>query len=235
MAKILLIDENAFHRRSLSEHLFLLGHTVTDLALHETGRALSDLACHTHQRPDVVMVDPFAPAVDGLLLMRMLCISSRRPVLVHSVDRSDDDIVQMLHAGADSYLPKPCHPSVVDACVGALLRRVPAAPPPPPTVVGSLRIDVAERSATIGGEPLVLTRTEFDLLACLAEHPGRVVPRAQLRIRVGRGAFSSAGSVDVLLHRLRRKIAERASDTRYLHTVRGKGIALHADADRRAA
>lgn len=230
MAKILLIDENALHRRSLSDQLARLGHTVTDVALHETGRLLSDLACRTHQLPDVVMMDPFVATVDGLLLMRMLCISSRRPVLVHSLGRSEDDIVRALHAGADGYLPKPCQPSVVDARIGALLRRVPAAPPPPPTVVGGLRIDVAGRSATVGGEPLPLTRNEFDLLACLAEHPGRVVPRFQLRIRVGRGTVSSTGSVDVLLHRLRRKLAERSSDTRYLHTVRGKGIALRASA-----
>jgi DNA-binding response OmpR family regulator len=230
MANVLLIDENASHRRSLSDHLARYGHIVTDLALHETGRALSDLACHTHQRPDVVLVDPFIPAVDGLLLMRLLCISSRRPVVVHSAGRSDDEIVQALRAGADSYLPKPCPASVVDACVAALLRRIPAAPPPLPTVVGDLRIDVAGRSATVGGEPLALTRTEFDLLACLAEHPGRVVPRSQLRTRVGHGPMSSASAIDVLVHRLRRKLGERGPDRRYLHTVRGKGIALHAAA-----
>lgn len=226
MANILLIDENAFHRRSLSDQLARLGHVVTDLALHDTGRALSDLTCHTHQRPDVVLVDPFVPAVDAMLVTRLLCISSRRPVLVHAADRSDDEIVQALRAGADGYLSKPCRPSVVDACVAALLRRVQAAPPPAPSVVGSLRIDVAGRSVTIEGEPVPLTRTEFDLLACLAEHPGRVVSRSQLRTRLGRGAASSTNSIDVLVHRLRRKLGERAPDVRYLHTVRGKGMVL---------
>ncbi|WP_343441940.1 response regulator transcription factor [Micromonospora schwarzwaldensis] len=228
MANILLIDEDAVYRRSLREHLARYGHVVADLALREIGRALSDLVCHTHQRPDVVLLDPFLPSVDGLLLMRLLCLSSGRPVVVLSVGGRDDQIVQALRAGADSYLPKPCPAPVVDACVAALLRRIPAAPPPTPTVVGELRVDVAERSATVAGEPLVLTRTEFDLLACLAEHPGRVVPRSQLRTRVGHGAVSSASSIDVLVHRLRRKLGEQGSGVRYLHTLRGKGIALHA-------
>ncbi|MGW4502453.1 response regulator transcription factor [Micromonospora sp. NPDC004336] len=229
MASILLIDDDPGYRRRLGDRLARFGHVVTDLAVHQAGRALSDLTCHTHQRPDVVLVDPFIPAVDGLLLLRLLCVGSRRPVLVHAARRGDDEIVRVLRAGADGYLPKPCRPPVIDARVGALLRRVPAAPPPAPSVVGGLRVDVAGRSVTLGGAPVALTRAEFELLACLAEHPGRIVPRSQLRTRVGRGGGASPGSIDVLVHRLRRKLGELAADDRYLHTVRGKGLSLHLE------
>nr|WP_181726612.1 response regulator transcription factor [Micromonospora provocatoris] len=171
MATILLIDEDHRYRRLLGDQLTRFGHLVTEIALHESGRTLSDLTCHTHRRPDVVIVDPVVPAVDGLLLMRLLCVASRRPVLAHSIRSIDDDVVRMLRAGADGFLPKPCPPAVVDASVRALLRRVPPAPPPAPSEVGALRIDVAGRSVSVDGRPVALTRTEFELLAYLAEHP----------------------------------------------------------------
>ncbi|MFY1655946.1 response regulator transcription factor [Micromonospora sp. WMMD1274] len=226
MANILLIDEDHRYRRLLSDQLTSLGHAVTEVALHESGRTLSDLTCHTHQRPDAVIVDPIMPAVDGLLLMRLLCVASRRPVVAHTLNRTDDDVVSLLRAGADGFLPKPCPPAVVDACISALLRRVPPAPPPAPSEVGTLRIDVAGRSVTVEGQPVTLTRTEFDLLSCLAEHPGRVVSRSLLRTRAGGDAVSAA-SLDALLCRLRRKLAERAAGTKFLHTARGRGVSLH--------
>ncbi|MEE3920381.1 response regulator [Micromonospora sp. BRA006-A] len=169
----MLIDEDHRYRRLLGDQLTRFGHLVTEIALHESGRTLSDLTCHTHRRPDVVIVDPVVPAVDGLLLMRLLCVASRRPVLAHSIRGIDDDVVRMLRAGADGFLPKPCPPTVVDACVGALLRRVPPAPPPAPSEVGALRIDVAGRSVTVDGRPVALTRTEFELrLSGGAPRPG---------------------------------------------------------------
>ena len=226
MATILLIDEDHRYRRLLGDQLTRFGHLVTEIALHESGRTLSDLTCHTHRRPDVVIVDPVVPAVDGLLLMRLLCVASRRPVLAHSIRSIDDDVVRMLRAGADGFLPKPCPPAVVDASVRALLRRVPPAPPPAPSEVGALRIDVAGRSVSVDGRPVALTRTEFEPLAYLAEHPGRVVPRSQLRTRIRAEGLPSAASLDVLLSRLRRKLGERSTGTKYLHTARGRGVSL---------
>ncbi|GAA1501974.1 response regulator transcription factor [Dactylosporangium maewongense] len=231
VANLLLIDEDSAYRRALASELAQYGHVVSDVSLHAAGRVLADLTCHTHQRPDVVLIDPFLPTVDGLLLLRLMCLGSRRPVMLHTAECPEEQVLQALRGGADGYLPKPAQPAVVDAKVGALLRRVPAAPPPAPCVVGALRVDVAERRVSLHGVPVAVTRSEFDLLACLAEHPGRVVSRTVLRTRLGRGGTTSINGIDVLVHRLRAKLGEPAAPVRYLHTVRGKGVSLHA-ADR---
>ncbi|GAA0740638.1 response regulator transcription factor [Dactylosporangium roseum] len=231
MANILLIDEDCAYRRTLAGGLTQYGHVVSDVSLHAAGRVLADLTCHTHQRPDVVLIDPFLPTMDGLLLLRLVCVGSRRPVMLHTAEDIEEKVVQALRGGADGFVPKPGQPAVLDAKIGALLRRVPAAPPPAPCVVGALRVDVAERRVSLDGVPVAVTRTEFDLLACLAEHPGRVVSRAVLRTRLGRGGTTSTNGIDVLVHRLRTKLGEPSARVRYLHTVRGKGVSLHA-ADR---
>lgn len=122
----------------------------------------------------------------------------------------------------------------MDTRVAAVLpRRRPAAPPAgepiaeEPIAVGDLRIDVDRRRATLGAVPLALTPREFDLLAYLARHRDRVVPKAEL----GREVWHRPGgrldqTIDVHLSWLRRKLGETASTPRYLRRVHGVGIKL---------
>ena len=90
-------------------------------------------------------------------------------------------------------------------------------------------MDVGERSALLDGEPLALTRKEFDLLAYLAARPGRVVSRRELLEEVWRQpSVGEDQTIDVHLYWLRRKMGESAAKPRYLHTVRGVGFRLVA-------
>ncbi|WP_018349942.1 response regulator transcription factor [Longispora albida] len=227
MTDILLIDGDAAARRAMADGLAGHGHAVTSLPLSEVGTALSGLAQTQAGLPDAVVIDPCAAGTDSVLILRLLRMAAGRPVLVTAAGLGDTGVARLLAAGADAHARKPCSAALVSAMLRAILRRVPSPVPAPARVIGQLRLDAAAREATLSGQPLQLTAAEFDLLACLSEHPGRVLSRAMLgaRLRPGRRA-APARSVDVLLSRLRAKLGEHASAPRYLHSTRGHGVAL---------
>jgi DNA-binding response OmpR family regulator len=126
---------------------------------------------------------------------------------------------------------KPFTSAHLDARMTSVLRRTGRASREEPTAieVGGLRVDIGQRQAHLHGEPLTLTRKEFDLLAYLAARPGRVVSRRELLEEVWRQpSVGEDQTIDVHLYWLRRKLGESASAPRYLHTVRGVGFRFAA-------
>jgi len=122
---------------------------------------------------------------------------------------------------------KPFSGEHLSARLTAVLRRGGRAAAPTSVLrVGGLLVDLDRREASLDGAPLELTRREFDLVAYLAARPGRVVPRRELLTEVWRQAYGDDQTIDVHLSWLRRKLGERASAPRYLHTVRGVGVRL---------
>jgi DNA-binding response OmpR family regulator len=108
-----------------------------------------------------------------------------------------------------------------------VLRRSQREEEEPALLVGGLVVDRSARAATLDGQPLDLTRMEFDLLAYLAGRAGRVVSKRQLMAEVWQQPYGGADkTVDVHLSWLRRKLGETAADPRYLQTVRGVGVKL---------
>jgi DNA-binding response OmpR family regulator len=98
---------------------------------------------------------------------------------------------------------------------------------PPPRRFGALRVDVAAREVFIGDEPIVLTRTEFDLLAALSARPGVVLSRRQLLETVRDGPWvGNDHLVDVHIGHLRQKLGDDAARPRYVTTVRGVGYRM---------
>jgi DNA-binding response OmpR family regulator len=101
----------------------------------------------------------------------------------------------------------------------------PDAPPSQPAVIGALRVDFGSRQATIDGQPIELSRKEFDLLTELVRNAGRVVKRDDLMARVwDENWFGSTKTLDTHIGWLRRKLGDDTTDPRYLHTVRGVGF-----------
>jgi two-component system, OmpR family, KDP operon response regulator KdpE len=222
VASIALIEDDQRIRAALVRALAERGHTVQAAA-----RAMEGLSQVLEWRPDVVVLDLGLPDLDGAELLKMIRAVSPVPVIVATARDDEAEIVRLLDRGADDYLIKPFSADQLDARIRAVLRRASAAPEPDAITVGELSIDRATREATLAGQPLGLTRLEFDLLWYLARRQGIVVSKRDLVGEVWRQPYGGADrTVDVHLSWLRRKLGETAAEPRYLHTVRGVGVKL---------
>jgi DNA-binding response OmpR family regulator len=184
--------------------------------------------------PDIVLLDLTLPDGDG----RDVCLAIRRrssvPILMLTARGTETDRIVGLELGADDYVVKPFSGAEVIARIRAVLRRSrsqPGAPGAPrePVTVGELEVDPASRRARLAGAELQLSRKEFDLLAELVAHAGRVVTREDLMARVwDENWFGSTKTLDVHVRWLRQKLGEAPDGPRYLHTVRGVGFRFTA-------
>ncbi len=128
------------------------------------------------------------------------------------ITAQDDDrtVVKALDSGADDYLVKPFGSDQLAARIRAVLRRAAAASTESTVELGDLQIDVVTRQVTLAGQPLDLTRKEFDLLWLLASHPGEVISKRDLLAGVWGQPFGGGDrTVDVHLSWLRRKLGVR--------------------------
>jgi DNA-binding response OmpR family regulator len=186
--------------------------------------------------PDVVVLDIGLPGVDGIEVCRQLRIFSDAYVIMLTARDTEVDTVVGLAVGADDYITKPFSPRELVARVRAMLRRPRRVPSPgahaaaestPARVFGDLRIDIDSREVHMGGLPIMLTRTEFDVLAALSARPGRVLSRRQLLETVwGDSWVGNDNIVDVHVGHLRRKLGDSPSQPRYVSTVRGIGYRM---------
>ena len=226
MARVLLVEDDHIVRGALMRSLTDRGHTV-----FAVGTALEALRRVAAEPPDLVVLDLGLPDLDGADALRMLRGIADTPIIIATARDDEAEIVRLLKAGADDYMVKPFTSAHLDARVTSVLRRAGRANREQPAVIdaGPLQVDVAQRQATLDGQPLTLTRKEFDLLAYLAARSGRVVTRRELLEEVWRQpSVGEDQTIDVHLYWLRRKLGESASAPKYLHTVRGVGFRFAA-------
>ncbi|MFC3241324.1 response regulator [Gordonia humi] len=197
------------------------------------GAAAIDLARGVD--PDVMVLDLGLPGLDGVEVCRRLREFSDAYVVMLTARTEEVDTLIGLSVGADDYMTKPFSPRELSARIQARIRRPRAGlggpRPPSPTrglrVFGDLAVDVAAREVTVGGRPIHLTRTEFDVLAVLSADPGVVVTRSGLIGAVWRTGWDGADHlVDVHIGHLRRKLGDDAVRGRYVRTVRGVGYRM---------
>jgi DNA-binding response OmpR family regulator len=227
MATVLLVEDDHVVRGAMLRSLADRGHAV-----HAVGTALDALRRVAAETPDLVVLDLGLPDLDGSDALRMLRGITDVPIIIATASDDEQTVVRLLRAGADDYMVKPFTGAHLDARITTVLRRVGRASrtaQPAVHEVGELRVDIGERSASLGDTPLALTRKEFDLLAYLAARPGRVVSRRELLEEVWRQpSVGEDQTIDVHLYWLRRKLGESAAKPRYLRTVRGVGFRLVA-------
>jgi len=184
--------------------------------------------CH-EVRPDLVILDLMLPGLDGLEVCRQVQKDRPVPVLMLTARDSETDMLVGLAVGADDYMSKPFSPRELVARVHAILRRMertlvfPGTGTVAPAVkIGDIEVDATRRRVRRAGEDVHLTPTEFDLLSCLAAHPGAVASREQLLHQVwGYRDGSGARTVDSHIRSLRRKLGSEI-----VRTVHGVGYAL---------
>jgi DNA-binding response OmpR family regulator len=171
-------------------------------------------------------LDVMLPGMDGLEVCRRVQRDRPVPVLMLTARGEETDVLVGLGVGADDYMTKPFSPRELVARVRALMRRVERRPAPVGDAlrVGALELDPATRRVLVGGEPVHLTPTEFDLLALLAARPGVVYTREQLLADVwGWRDGSGQRTVDSHVRGLRAKLGAGL-----VRTVHGVGYALEA-------
>ena len=227
MGKVLLIEDDTEIRLALVRAL-----SERDYTVRSCGDAMSGIREVTEWKPAVVVLDLGLPDLHGGSVLRMIRAVSTVPVIIATAHDSEIEIVRLLQAGADDYVVKPFSADHLAARIGAVLRRVSTTPPATRVAVGGLRIDSDAREAVLDGQPLQLSRREFDLLAYLAARAGRVVSRGELLAEVWHQPYGRDDqTIDVHVSWLRRKLGETAAQPRYLHTVRGVGVKLMAPED----
>jgi DNA-binding response OmpR family regulator len=226
---VLVVDDEERLRALLRGYLTQAGFTV--LLAADGPHALELARAH---RPDLIVLDLMLPGLDGLEVCRQVRTFSDAYVLMLTARAEEIDRVVGLEVGADDYLTKPFSPRELVARVRAMLRRprgLGGAGEPPPVadavVLGPLRIDATRHEITLDGAVIGLTTTEYDLLATLSAHPGRVFTRAQLLEQVwGADYFGDDHVVDVHIANLRKKLGDDPAQPRLVETVRGVGYRL---------
>lgn len=221
--RILVVDDEPAIRRTLRANLAARGY---DVALAETGEdALEQAEAHM---PGLVILDLMLPGMSGLEVCRALRALSPVPILVLSARGEERTKVQALDQGADDYLTKPFGMDELLARVRALLRRPATAAVTAGTVrIDDIVLDLDARQAWRGGAELELTSREFDVLAYLVRHAGRVVTHRLLLSEVWGPEYSGETQyLRVFVNRLRRKIEDDPAHPRMLITEPGVGYRL---------
>jgi two-component system response regulator MprA len=222
--KVLVVEDDPDVRAALARALSFEGY---DVAIAEDGgRALDAVV---HDPPNVIVLDVMMPFVDGLETCRRLrARGDETPILMLTALGDVSDRVDGLDAGADDYLAKPFALEELLARIRALLRRSSGDVSELLTFL-DLEMNLATRTVARSGEPVSLTKTEFDLLEVLMRGAGRVVTRDQIYREVWGFDFeTSSNSLDVYVGYLRRK-TEAGGAPRLIHTVRGVGYTLRDD------
>jgi len=224
VATILVVEDEVDINNLIRSHLEAEGHTV-----HQAFDGLTGLALVGQTKPDLLILDWMLPRLDGLAVCRQVRQDYLVPIIMLTARGEEIDRVLGLEVGADDYVTKPFGIRELLARVRALLRRValdmsaanePAAtggtaagadptmpPAPEPIQRGALRIDLADRIATLEGAPVDLTLKEYDLLVLLANHPGRAFSREFLLERLWGDDYEGFDrTVDTHIMRLRKKL-----------------------------
>jgi two-component system alkaline phosphatase synthesis response regulator PhoP len=189
------------------------------------GDGTTGLAIARHEWPDLVVLDLNLPGLDGLDVCRALRRESAVPIIMLTARVEETDRLIGLELGADDYITKPFSPRELVARVRAVLRRVQGGVRQPGRIrAGDLEIDLHGHRVTRAGEPVRLTRSEFNLLAVLAQHPGQTFTRAQLLDRLHGVAYEGFDrSIDAHVKNLRRKLEPDPVEPSYVLTVYGVG------------
>lgn len=230
-ARILVVDDEPSITEFVSYNLRKEGYEV---AVAENGDEALALA-RTHPF-DLVVLDVMLPGIDGYEVCRRLRVESSVPVLFLSARDTELDKVVGLEIGGDDYLAKPFGVRELQARVKALLRRAPAGGRDPGGIaaerieVAGITLDESSHVAEADGRLIDLTPREFELLACLMRHGGKVLSRDQLLREAWNWEYLvETKTVDTHVKRLRDKLEAAGVDPAMVETVRGYGYRFRAN------
>ncbi|MFL5747265.1 MAG: response regulator transcription factor [Niastella sp.] len=225
--KILLVEDEAALASMLNKGLKEAGYEVTVAPDGLIGHEMA-----IKNQFDVMILDIMLPGLNGI----QLCKQLRRqqidtPILMLTALGTTENIVAGLDSGADDYLVKPFHFAELEARLRTLVRRKSPGNNNQPDVLqlGNLTLNINTRSASLNGEPVTLTATEYRLLEFMMHNRGRVLSRMELLENVWGIDFNmSTNVVDVYVNYLRKKIDTNPAQ-KLIHTMIGMGYILKED------
>jgi DNA-binding response OmpR family regulator len=230
MEKLLVIDDDADMRGMLHRYFELRDYNVATAASGKDG-----LRTAYETRPDLVLLDIMMPDMDGWEVCRQLRDLSNVPIIMLTACARKDEVVRGLKGGADDYVTKPFAMSELEARIKATLRRCNGNDAPENGVRkdvftdGHLTIDFERRLATLRGERIDLSPTEFKLLSTLVRHKDRVLPHRYLLSSVWGSEYTdNTDYVKLYVRYLRKKIEDDPSDPQYIQTEWGVGYRFTA-------
>ncbi|MFN2568723.1 MAG: response regulator [Candidatus Dormibacteria bacterium] len=220
---ILVVEDDQSSRDIVRLACGAQNHTVLEATTGSDGLTMA-----TDEKPDLIILDINLPGMSGLDVCRRLRAEGARvPIIMLTAKTDTIDVVVGLELGADDYVTKPFEVRELMARIGAHLRRSDMSSQEQPRdrfEFPGLTIDLGRRQVYRGGEEVVLTLTEFNLLALLASRPGHVMSRGELLRRVwGYEVEIETRTVDAHVYRLRRKIEPDPEKPTFIHSVPGIG------------
>jgi len=218
--KILIIEDDPELAMVLSSYLTKYGMEVTSVEDPYIG-----LSTLTQQPFDLVILDLTLPGMDGLEVVEKIREKSDIPIIISSARDDITDKVIGMERGADDYMPKPYDPRELVTRIKTILRRTGASKKREENQI--FELDKEGRVVRFKGIPLELTAAEFDVLSMLIQHMNAAVSREQLLYESEHiDDSSSVKNIDVIISRIRHKIAKHDPDHSYIRPVRGVGYLL---------
>ncbi len=213
--RLLMIDDDASLGQLLVDYFERFGHKLTAATTAAEGRRFL-----RRDEPDLLILDVMLPDADGMELCRAIRSESDIPIVMLTARGDLPDRVLGLEFGADDYVPKPFEPRELVARVETLMRRSRETPARKLTAAGGLVLETEFRRVTLNETEIELTSTEFELLRILMDSRGRVLSREML-LRKLRGIDADIydRSVDMLISRLRKKLADDTRSPRFIKTI----------------
>jgi DNA-binding response OmpR family regulator len=224
MSRILLVEDNKDYAQTLMSNLVREGYDV--IVANDGASGLEQARTIA---PDLLVLDLMLPAMNGYtVLQRLRDEGNECPVLIMTARGTEEDKLRGFGLGADDYIVKPCGLREILARVRALLKRGGGlSQAKNEAIVGDLTIDFGARVVRRGATDLGLRPKEFDLLAALVRHRGRVMSRDELLREVwGYAAGTESRTVETHLAALRQRLSDDPHAPRYVITVRRAGYRL---------
>lgn len=182
----------------------------------------------------LVLMDIMMPGMDGIEAMVKIREISNVPIILLTAKGEDTDKVLGLNVGADDYVTKPFNPAELQARVKSQLRRYMklggGQEASGKLCIGGIEMDDKSKEVTLDGEPVALTRTEYDILKLLMEHPGQVFSPNEIYNKVWKDvSFGTENTVAVHIRHLREKIEYDPANPRFLKVVWGRGYKMEGE------
>ena len=224
--RVLICDDDRDIVRAIG--LFLKGEGYTVCEAYNGQEALDIL---DKEEGHLLLLDIMMPVMDGVETLQEIRKKWNLPVILLTAKSEDSDKVLGLNLGADDYVTKPFQPMELIARVKSQLRRylqlggnVPAADS---FTFGNITLDNQSKTVTLDGEPVRLTKTEYDILHFLMQHPGTVYSPQEIYEEVWKdSAVNGENTVAVHMRHLREKVEITPSEPRYLKMIWGRGYYL---------